>query len=249
LPDLVASARRLASGGALLAALLAAPAAAQIPTSTQDRVTTPVPPSLEEVARTDAVFRDAVACVVRYQPGRTRNLLDTIPGTDAEHTILASFQSRLNQCYDYHRNQGRSMSFSLNLLRGAIAEIYFRREFPDGLIPAADAPPELAAAWVRPRSRDGSTTQSEMLHAMARCVAVRRPGGVGAMIAAEPFTPRELDAIRGMQEDLSACLDAGVAFEASRQALRGLLAEAALHYAEARRDGFARVGRSEPSPE
>jgi hypothetical protein len=232
----VALASALLCGGA---------AAAQIPTSTQDRVTTPIPPSLQEIARTDAVFRDAVACVVRYQPARTRALLDTVPGSSGEGTILYSFQSRLDQCYDYYRNEGRSLGFTSNLLRGVVAEIYYHREFPGGIAANAVAAPETLTSWTQPRPDDGAVSQVEMLHSMARCVTVRQPAGVAALLAADPFTTGERDAIRTLQPDLAACLDSGIEFAASRQSLRGLLAEAALHYAEASRTGFTRVGRGD----
>ena len=44
-------------------------AAAQVPTSTHDIVRSSSRPEMSEVQQSDAVFRDLVACVVRYQPG------------------------------------------------------------------------------------------------------------------------------------------------------------------------------------
>jgi hypothetical protein len=83
-----------------------------------------------------------------------------------------------------------------------------------------------------------------MLHAMARCVVLRQPAAVTAMLANAPFSAGETRAIGSLQGALSTCLDAGIRFTASRQSLRGLLAEAAFHYGQADRDGFGR-----PSPQ
>ena len=222
---------------AALAVLLPSAAVAQIPTSTQDRMTTPGAPSRSEIARTDAVLRDVAACVTRRQPSRTLNLLRTIPGTDAEARVLLSFQSVMNSCYNDHLNQGRSMSLSLPLLRGIFAETWLRSDFPGGLPAAAGAapPPE---EWIAARLVDGVAPTADKLHAMARCVTARRPEAVNALLTAAPLGPEENAAFRSLQPDLVACLDAGIELTASRQALRAMLAEAAFHYARGRRDGF-----------
>ena len=222
--------RAISAAGALLCG---AAAVAQIPTSTEEIRWRQSNPNRSEVARTDAVFRDLVTCVIRYQPARTRNLLDTIPGTSAEASILYSFQSRMETCYDYNRTGGRALAWPTNELRGANAEVKYHRAFPQGESPAASVPTETSAAWVAARGG------GDMIHSTARCVMMRRPADVRAMLAAEPLGPAERAAMRAMQADLAACLDSGVEFTASRQALRGLLAEAALHYGEAQRSGFA----------
>jgi hypothetical protein len=220
-------------------------AVAQVPTSTHDIIPSSSPPELTEVQRSDAVFRDLVACVVRYQPGRTRNLLDTVPGTHAEATILYSFESRMESCFDVYRVGGRALVIQPNLLRGVIAETYYRSEFPQGY-PVQTVAAEAAAAWARPRPADDQVTQGELIHSMARCVILRKPAEVKAMLQTAPLSAEERTAMRALQADLAACLDSNVSFNASRQAVRALLAEAALHYAEAQRDGFARVGRAGP---
>ena len=228
---------------ALAMAFSAVPAVGQIPTSTQDHIPSSSGPSRSEVALTDEVARDTVGCLIGREPGRTRNLLDTIPGTHEEERILESFASRLESCYDYNRNHARSLGVPNNVLRGFIAEDYYRRDFPAGLSPASAVAPELTAAWARPRPDDGQVPQMEMLHAMARCVTVRQPADVGVLLRSAPLSAEERAALRTLQPGLAACLDTGVEFTASRQSLRALLAEAAFHYAGSQRSGFDRVGR------
>jgi len=218
-------------------------AAAQIPTSSAEVRRRPADPSRAELARSDQVFRDMVGCVIGRATSRTRNLLDTIPGTPEEGRILSSFDSRMQSCFDNYRLGGDAMSFATNLFRGVAAEIYYGQEFPAGIAPAAEIAAETMTAWAGPRLVDGRATQSEMLHAMARCVIVRQPAAVAAMLRTIPISDEERVAMRALSPELGACLDSGVEFTASPQSLRGLLAEATLHYAEALRTGFARVDR------
>jgi hypothetical protein len=220
-------------------AAFAVGAQAQTPTSTQDVIPNTAAPSLSETALADRAFRDLVGCVIRYQPERTRNLLNTIPGTRAEGRILYSFESRMEACYDSFRTGRGALFYQGNLLRGVIAEVYYGREFPAGIPAIADEAPELAAQWARPRPADGAVTQMEMLHAMARCVTARQPDAVGTLLRTGPLSAEERAALRSLQPEFSTCLDSGVQFESSRQSLRALLAEAAFHFGEARRRGFA----------
>ena len=82
----------------------------------------------------------------------------------------------------------------------------------------------------------------------ARCVVLREPATVTSVLAAPPFSPAEMAALRALQPAISACLDAGIAFTTSRQSLRGLLAEAALHYGEGLRDGFPAPAAASADP-
>lgn len=235
--------RRIIALGAA-AALGGTAATAQTPTSSQDVIPNTRTPPLSNVALADRAFRDLVGCVIRYQPDRTRNLLGTIPGTPEEGRILHSFDSRMETCYDVFRTGRGALMYQDNLLRGFVAEAYYGRDFPAGISPAAGAAPELVAAWERPRPTGGAVTQIEMLHAMARCVTARQPAAVGALLRTAPLSPEERAALRPLQADLSACLDSGVQLGASRQSLRGLLAEAAFHYGQAQRAGFARAAET-----
>lgn len=215
------------------AIVLAGTALAQELTSTRDRMTH-AEAERGEAARMDPVFRRTLACVVGREPGRTRALIDTVPGTPAEARIAGGFQSRLDRCHP--GTTVRGLGFTWNLMRGGFAEIYYHRAFPGGLAGgAADA--AWAEAWIRPRVVDGAVSQEELLHATMRCVVVRRPAVVARLLAAAPFSAAEASARRELHGDISSCLDSGIEFSASPQSLRGLLAEAALHYGEERRAG------------
>jgi hypothetical protein len=219
----------------LLMLAAAGAAGAQNPTSSNDRIT---PPGIRrgDAARTDPDFRHVIACAVRREPSRSRNLVNSIPGSTAESMILGSYQSRLDQCYP--RLMG-GLGFSYDLLRGGIAELFYHRDFPGGLPSAPASPPsEAASAWARPRPFEGRVTAAEVPHAIARCLVLRQPAGVSALLTNAPFSASEMAATRSLQADLAACITRGTRFTASRQSLRGLLAEAALHYGEALGKGF-----------
>jgi hypothetical protein len=220
-------------------------AAAQNPTSSNDRIT---PPGVRrgDAARTDPVFRHVIACTVLREPTRSRNLVNSLPGTLAESMIIGSYQSRLDQCYP--RLVG-GLGFTWDLLRGGIAEVFYHRDFPGGLpAPPVAAPGEAALAWARPRLFEGRVTGTEIPHAVARCVVLRQPATVSTLLSNAPFSAGELAATRSLQGDLAACLTAGTRFTASRQSLRGLLAEAALHYGEALGKGFRPDSPGEAPP-
>lgn len=219
----IAAAGAGASGGLALAQEL---------TSTNDRMTHAVP-ERGEAAQTDPLFRRTLACVLEREPRKPRNLIDTVPGSREEARLMTVFQSRLDQCYP---GTFRGLGFTWDLLRGGFAEIYYHREFPAGL-PGAPADATWAAPWMQPRVVERSISQAEMLHATMRCVVVRRPDAVARLLAAAPFSADETIAVRVLREDLAACLNSGVRLTASRQSLRGLLAEAALHYGETIRNG------------
>jgi hypothetical protein len=151
--------------------------------------------------------------------------------------IVSSYQSRLDQCYPQLIG---GLGFTWELLRGGIAEVFYHRDFPAGLPAApAAAPGEAALAWARPRIFEGRVTGAEIPHAIARCLVLRQPATVSALLASPPFSAGEMSAMRSLEGDLAACITVGTRFTASRQSLRGLLAEAALHYGEALGKGFA----------
>ena len=222
-----------------LVAALPGGAAAQIPTSSQEIRPTMTEPGLEEIARTDAVLRELVACAIDRMDSRTRGWLATVPGSYQEQAVRSRMQSRLESCYDFFETGLRALSLPNNVLRGVIAETYYHRDVPGGIRPAAGASAEASAGWVAARAADGQVTGTELAHAMARCVTVRRPAEVAALLATNPLSGAARSALRALQGDFSACLDQGVELDASRQSLRALLAEAALHYAQAQRSGFA----------
>jgi hypothetical protein len=223
---------RLAAAAILATAV---PAAGQILTSTQDRMTHGKP-SKSDIARSDALLRRTAACVAKRAPTRIESLLGTAPGSAKEKDILSSFQSRLDWCLP----GGESIGFPWTLLRGALVEALYKEQFPQ---PAAAGPvaAEVLAAWAAPNLTSGGTVELEYFHGVARCVVGRNPLLVEKLIAATPLAADETAALRPIRPLLPGCIDSGIAFTASRESLRGLLAEALMRYRRAQRDGFAAV--------
>jgi hypothetical protein len=223
-------------GALAVAAILATavPAAAQILTSTQDRMTHGKP-SKSDVARSDAVLRRTADCVAKRAPTRIESLLRTAPGSPTESTILSSFQSRLDWCIPGED----SIGFPWTLLRGALVEALYKAQFPELLPAAPAAPPEALAAWAAPNLTSGGKVELEYFHGVARCVVARNPQLVGKLIATTPMAADEVAALRPIRALLPGCIESGISFTASRESLRGLLAEALLRYRRDQRDGFA----------
>jgi hypothetical protein len=218
------------------AALSTCSAAAEPKPSARFDIIAPADVSHEEVVRTDRLFRRTVACLVELVPARARALLDTHIGSDAEDRIVNRFHYLTQRC-DRLRNEGRGTVYYATLMRGVIAEIFYHQEFPNGVrgLPRPDA--ERAATWARPR--EGAVTRYlEPLHAMARCIVLRHPEAVDAVLATPPMTADEAVALRSVRTDISACLDVTQTFRTNAQSLRALLAEAALKYGEAHRGGL-----------
>ena len=95
-----------------------------------------------------------------------------------------------------------------------------------------------ASAWPRLIAELDTFAAIDAFH-FVQGVVVQHPAEVGALVAAEPFTLAERRALAAVTPHLSPCLYQGVNLDASRQSLRGVLAEAAFHYAEAQREGFS----------
>jgi hypothetical protein len=216
------------------AAILATgvPAAAQILTSTQDRMTHGKP-SQSDVARSDAVLRRTAACVAKRAPTRIESLLRTAPGSPKERNILSTFQSRLDWCIPGED----SIGFPWTLLRGALVEAYYKVQFSQPLSVQA-APPEVLAAWTAPNLASGGTVELEYFHGVARCVVAKDPRLVEKLLVTTPMAADEMAALRPIRPLLPGCIDSGIAFTASRESLRGLLAEALLRYRLDQHDGF-----------
>jgi hypothetical protein len=227
------------AGLSLAAALFtAAPATAQIPTSTHDIIPGSAPPTRSDTARADLAFRDMMACVLQREPARARNLVESLPGSHEEARLSASLQSRMESCFDYAAAGRNALIYDLGIARGVVAELLLARDFPNGLAPADPLMARALETWTRPRVVRGAPWRGDMVHAMARCVAARRPADVLALVRSTPFTPAETALMRALRPDLTACLEQGVALEASPQALRALLAEAAWQHATNRVRGF-----------
>lgn len=224
--------------------LSASPAAAAEPSPSQRfDIIAPANVPREEVARTDRLFRRTISCLVELAPARARALLDTQIGSDAEERMVNRFHYLTQRC-DRLRNEGRGTIFCATLMRGAIAEIFYHREFPYGVRGLGSPDPESAAAWAQPRA--GAVTRYlEPLHAMARCVVLRHAEAVDAVLGTPPMTAEEGRAMRAVRTDISSCLDATQTFTTNPQSLRSHLAEAALKYGEAQRGGL--LGAAAPS--
>src|SRR3546814_14617 len=220
--------RRLSTTLTCALLCLAALAQAQIPSSTQERLTTPGKPQKEDVLRGNKLFRDMAQCVVERQSTRVDNLLNSEPGSKVEMKLADSLQSRYDNCLGMG-----SISFPHYVLRGGLAEVVYHREFPNGLDTTTKPATEVTLVWSDPNLDSDGVQALELMHSAARCLVARQPKRVSDLLETETMSPEEMRVIRDLQGDLGACLFAGVTFNGNRQSLRALLAEAALEYGAA----------------
>ena len=106
---------------------------------------------------------------------------------------------------------------------------------------AAKPASEVTLAWSDPNLDSDGNQALELMHSAARCLVVRQPKRVSDLLTTETMSAEEMRVIRDLQDDLGACLFEGMTFNGNRQSLRALLAEAALEYGVAQRNGFAGV--------
>ena len=202
--------------------------------STQDRMTTPGAPSATSIARSDDLLRRTLVCVLKRSPSKFHRLLQTAPGSEEEGAAARSFRGRANWCLP----TAQAIGFANNVMRGAAAEVMYHAQFPQGVRASPTVPAQAVATWTAPRTKRGGKPELEYLHAAARCVVAKESAAVAAMLSTDSLSPQEVSAFRALQPAVSSCIDAGVKFTASRQSLRGLLAEAMLEYGLAQKDGF-----------
>ncbi len=163
-------------------------------------------------AQAERVMRSFAQCVVRGQGGKARALLASVPGSAAERAILSGFAARRNGCL-----QSGSLRMKGDWMRGAIAEQYYLRSYPDAVTEAA-----------RPDAPADSSAGRPPYLAYASCVAARDPAGADAVLRAEAGSVAEKSAYRQVMPALSSCLAGGenARLAIDRTRLRGLLAEA-----------------------
>jgi hypothetical protein len=165
----------------------------------------------EESMRTLVLFG---RCYARRARAESLSLIATRPTSREEVDTYRRLFRRDVICL----GPGTTMSMPLAYVRGAIAEGFFQAE---GGIPASH---QLAAPTV---------DQVRNVADAARCYAAGHQGQVRALIAINPGTRAEFEAVSAMMDGIRACLPAGARFEISATVIRYRLVEGLLRLAPA----------------
>jgi len=213
----------------------AAIAAAQIPTSSSEVVTTPGKQADRRLLESDTALRATIRCSLDRTRTRAKLALATTPGGKDEARILRAYQSFMDWCLQ--GTSGGGISADWQLMRGIFAEELYKREFGERPVtPNADSEQAAQRAAAVPVS--GGNAERMSLAGSARCVVARRPAVVGELVVSDPFGDGERRAFGKLRESLAACIDQGTNATFSRQMLRGYLSEAYYHYSVAVKVGF-----------
>ncbi len=170
------------------------------------------------------VLHQSARCIVGRNRAASTRLIATIPDTLGEWRILyGPIRSRLDQC------SMMGVSVTNALLRGAIAEALLETAYPVLPVPA-QAVAVAPIAWPRGHR---SAPNLAPIYELGRCVVASNPRGVARLLAAEPFSGDESQALRALSPMLEPCLDQGTTFNTNRETLRAVLSESLFRWATA----------------
>jgi hypothetical protein len=148
------------------------------------------------------------ACVVKMTPPGAREVLEMDYRTDAYNKKLR----RLAKGHDRCTRPGTELRFNGVLFAGAMAEALIEDQRID-LAGASKLVQKIAARTP--------------LESAALCTVLASPEAVGALLATEVASEKEVQATSALSPTLSACLSDNERAELSRSALRSVLALAA----------------------
>lgn len=155
-----------------------------------------------------AALIDFGECYAASDTRKALRLIATEPSSRAEAaTYISLFRNADLDCL----GDVTSMSADLPLVRGAIAEGFYRRRVP--------MPPEMMQSAP-------ALAQVRSLSDAARCYVATHREQVRALLETRPGSRKEFDAVNALSEDLFACVPAGARFKFSATVIRFRLAEA-----------------------
>lgn len=167
-------------------------------------------------AEGDTVMAKFARCVALGKPDRVRALLATMPDSQEEFKILDAMAETRAGCL----TRAGKLKMPRPLMRGAMAEALYRKEFGNaGAVPAG--------APGQPRA----TGEGDLLaFAVARCVTATAPDKVAALVATPRASPGEKAALAPVLATMQDCvpLDRGV--RTGPALLRAKLAEELYEY-------------------
>ncbi|MCA1749640.1 MAG: hypothetical protein ABR601_04060 [Parasphingopyxis sp.] len=184
------------------------------------------------------VLSDFVECVIARNPRGLVEYLAATPNTPQAHRLgtrlVGGGRARASQCL----NRGE-LRFVDSLLRGAVFEMLFRRDYTGRELPrffdmrlASDTP-------VVPQDGNEEARRWNALNRFSNCVVRLDTQSARALILSDVNGNEETEAFGALQEDLNRCMYFGSELSFSRPLLRGIIAEALYMHAKA---AFAQPG-------
>lgn len=184
------------------------------------------------------VLADFVECVIARNPRGLVEYLAATPSTQEAHRLgtrmVGGGRARASRCL----NSGE-LRFVDSLLRGAVFEMLFRRDYAGRELPrfvdmrlASDTP-------IAPQDDNEQARRWNALNRFSNCVVRLDTQSARALILSDVNGSEETEAFNALQEDLNQCMFFGSELSFSRPLLRGVIAEAVYMHAKA---AFAQPG-------
>ena len=199
---------------------------------------TPAPPAAPAAAA--EVFAGA-ACVVGHNATAGDALLGMQPYSAAERAEAVRLLAEMRRC----THHGPIVS-QASVIRAAFAEAAVELGFPTP--PAARTPPLDAAPLVRPTEGDPAFLAQVMpMFQLADCATPRRPDLARAVLATDPESQAEAEAVSALNPVFIACVPAGSQLRIDHKIMRYLFAEALYRWSGVQRDGPASPWAAAPA--
>lgn len=215
--------KMIAAAAAVAVVMLASPSLAQ-PT-TGSRLAKPEQRGVELPKRDAAIAaREMAQCLYNRRKGAAEALLHAYHAEAAE----AAYRKLGDEveCYRIVSTNDfvdvRRVSFSQDVLRGAIAEAALSRNYDDAVLlqPIAFEQKRYLRPWF------AATGRSAVVDEMAACIADTNPRAILTLSRTAPESKTEASAFAALTPSLGQCLAAGATLSATRPALRAALADA-----------------------
>lgn len=166
-------------------------------------------------------LREFGICTVNRHPGAAEQVID-------EPVDAQDFRRKLTQVADEECFSNGELQMPAELLRAAIFEAMYLREFTEGPVDALKAAPsfDYSKPYQRPLSDDAANTVG--LAIVADCITRTTPAAARDLVTSMPGSPSEDRAIGVLARQLPGCVPPNKTFRFSRSAIRGSVAEALL---------------------
>ena len=172
----------------------------------------------------------AAACLVGRDAAAAAALLATGPYSRDERQEAVRTLRAAERCLRLRDG----LATSPLLLRGALAESLYEAQFAQP--PAAREPAAAATALL-----DGAAAAEHAdvapAFSLAHCAAAQQPALVRGLLAADPESAAEGQALQALNPVFSQCVTAGTRVNIDRGSIRALLAESLYRWAVVQRDG------------
>lgn len=174
------------------------------------------------------------ACMAERRNQISREILDTLPGTEAEYRVMLRSEGPLGTCMDDERFvlDGKKLEFTGRALRPSLGVAMARRQIAGSngaaSVRASEKPWFAAALDALP---DDASLDAPLLalFEMGDCLVNRESAGAIELVMSEPGKGGQGPAMRKLIPHLSHCVVAGQEIEITPEVLRYAVAEPIFH--------------------